>query len=136
MKLCGHIALWLALFLLFFLSPAEGFFHRREGTKKAGENSFKKLRLQKPTSRIVAPDFTLEDLSGKTISLESLRGKVVFLNFWATWCPPCVVEMPSMEKLHKEFSNDGLAILRLIIGRPRNKLRPLLKSTSLLLQFC
>lgn len=111
MKLCGHISLWIALSLLFFLSSADGFFHRREGTKSAGQDSINKLRLEKPNTRLVAPDFTLKDLSGKTVSLERLEGKVVFLNFWATWCPPCVVEMPSMEKLHKEFSNDGLVIL-------------------------
>jgi cytochrome c biogenesis protein CcmG/thiol:disulfide interchange protein DsbE len=46
-----------------------------------------------------APDFALEDVTGKTISLRSLRGHPVFLNFWATWCPPCTEEMPSMESL-------------------------------------
>jgi peroxiredoxin len=46
-----------------------------------------------------APDFELKDISGRTISLRSLRGHPVFLNFWATWCPPCTEEMPSMESL-------------------------------------
>ncbi len=48
-----------------------------------------------------APPWKLKDLSGKTVSLASLRGKVVLLNFWATWCPPCVEEFPSMIKLSK-----------------------------------
>jgi len=46
-----------------------------------------------------APDFTLADATGKKWSLRDLRGRPVFLNFWATWCPPCVEEMPSIEKL-------------------------------------
>jgi peroxiredoxin len=46
-----------------------------------------------------APDFELKDVSGRSISLRSLRGHPVFLNFWATWCPPCTEEMPSMENL-------------------------------------
>jgi len=47
-----------------------------------------------------APDFELRDLAGRLIRLSDLRGKVVFLNIWATWCPPCVYEMPMIEKLH------------------------------------
>lgn len=58
-----------------------------------------------------APDFHLEDLDGKPIDLHELRGKVVLLNFWATWCPSCRFEMPSMEALHREFGRRGLVIL-------------------------
>ncbi|MGH8013012.1 MAG: TlpA family protein disulfide reductase [Candidatus Binataceae bacterium] len=54
----------------------------------------------------MAPGFTLKDMQGHTVSLSSLRGKVVFLNIWATWCPPCREEMPSIESLYKEFHND------------------------------
>lgn len=50
-----------------------------------------------------APDFTLSGPDGKPVTLSSLRGKVVLLNFWATWCPPCREEMPSMETLYQAF---------------------------------
>jgi peroxiredoxin len=53
-----------------------------------------------------AAEFKLQDLSGDTVSLSSLRGKVVFLNLWATWCGPCREEMPSMETLYNEFKNN------------------------------
>ncbi len=53
-----------------------------------------------------AADFKLEKLDGTTISLESLRGKVVFLNVWATWCEPCREEMPSMETLYTDFKKN------------------------------
>jgi peroxiredoxin len=56
-------------------------------------------------------NFTLSDLHGKTWTLKDLRGKVVLVNFWATWCPPCRKEMPDMEALHQEFKEQGLVIL-------------------------
>src|SRR5208282_3742633 len=51
-----------------------------------------------------APDFTITDLQ-HTVTLEQFRGKPVILNFWATWCPPCIEEMPSLVQLHKELGN-------------------------------
>ncbi len=58
-----------------------------------------------------APEFTLPDLEGRPHSLSEFRGRVVVLNYWATWCPPCIEEMPSLEKLHRALSDKGLAIV-------------------------
>ncbi len=58
-----------------------------------------------------APDFTLKDTSGKNASLKDYKGRVVMINFWATWCPPCRQEMPSMEELFKEYNKKGFEIL-------------------------
>lgn len=58
-----------------------------------------------------APDFALPDLEGRVHRLSEYAGKVVFLNVWATWCPPCREEMPSMERLHRRYAAEGLAIL-------------------------
>ena len=60
---------------------------------------------------IAAPDITLPDIQGNQVSLSDLKGKVVLLNFWATWCPPCKEEMPSMEQLYRRFKDQGLVIL-------------------------
>jgi thiol-disulfide isomerase/thioredoxin len=58
------------------------------------------------------PDLKFKDENGKTISLSSLKGKVVFINLWATWCPPCIHEMPSINELRKTFKdNDDLVFL-------------------------
>lgn len=58
-----------------------------------------------------AAPFKLTDLAGKTVSLAALRGKVVFLNIWATWCAPCREEMPSMEKLYEELHGNGAFVM-------------------------
>ena len=58
-----------------------------------------------------APDFQLEDNHGNLVSLSALRGKVVMVNFWATWCPPCRAEMPSMEKLHQAMAGEDFVML-------------------------
>jgi len=66
--------------------------------------------LSKP---IPAPDFTLEDIDAKKFSLKDYRGKVILLNFWATWCPPCRREMPSLERLNQKFKGKKFIVLAL-----------------------
>jgi peroxiredoxin len=68
-------------------------------------------------------DFTLEDLSGTKWTLKDLSGKVVVVNFWATWCPPCRKEMPDLETLYKRFQNQGLVILA-ISDEDAGKVKP------------
>jgi len=88
-----------------------GLFSQEKTPGSVAQDYFKRLGIEKPEKRILAPDFTLEDLSGNRISLKRLRGKVVFLNFWATWCIPCRQEMPTMEKLHRNFKGQGLEVV-------------------------
>lgn len=56
-------------------------------------------------------EIQLKDITGNRVSLSDFRGKIVFLNFWATWCPTCVVEMPAMEKLHRRFKDQNFAMI-------------------------
>ncbi len=82
----------------------------------------------------VAPDFSLPSLDeSKTVQLSDFRGKVVFLNFWATWCKPCKEEMPSMEVLYKNFEKDGFVVLAVSIDRVTTKkdIPPFVKSLGL-----
>jgi peroxiredoxin len=57
------------------------------------------------------PDFTLKDLQGNTVTSEQFRGKILLVDFWATWCAPCKQEMPGFEKLHKRFHEKGLEVI-------------------------
>ena len=57
------------------------------------------------------PQFTLKDLDGRTVRLSDYRGKVVLINFWATWCPPCRAEMPELIRLQREHGKEGLQII-------------------------
>lgn len=82
-----------------------------EGVASAEDPLFAAMRVMHVSGEIPAPAFALPTPDGRTIDLAGLRGKVVLLNFWATWCPPCREEMPSMERLHQEFKDQGLVVL-------------------------
>ena len=67
-----------------------------------------------------APDFTAETLGGDTITLGDLRGSPVALNFWATWCVPCTVEMPALESAAARYADQNLVVLAVNAGEPAN----------------
>lgn len=75
-----------------------------------------------------APAFSLKDKDGKTISLASLKGKVVVLNFWATWCPPCRAEIPDFKKVYSEYKGKGVEIIGVSLDHKGwDVVRPFLK---------
>ncbi|MCI5139804.1 MAG: TlpA family protein disulfide reductase [Candidatus Electrothrix sp. AR1] len=67
-----------------------------------------------PVAGNPAPDFTLVDIEGRTWTLSELKGQVVFLNFWATWCPPCISEMPAMQNLYNTLPQDQFKMLAVL----------------------
>jgi thiol-disulfide isomerase/thioredoxin len=76
-------------------------------------------------------DFTVTLLDGKTQSLSGYRGKVVFLNFWATWCPPCRAEMPSMETLYQRYRGRDLEFLAVDLQESRDEVAAFLEEQNL-----
>jgi peroxiredoxin len=69
-------------------------------------------------------DFTLKDMDGKDVSLADLKGKVVLLNFWATWCGPCKIEIPLFVELQEKYRDQGVVFLGLSVDDPPDKLKP------------
>lgn len=107
--------LMVVLFLLIggslYLGFADNQRSQFEPQKKSGEGD-------------LAPDFTLQDTEGNQVSLAALRGKVVLVNFWATWCPPCRAEMPSMDKLNDAMADEEFVMLAINIEENGRKIVP------------
>ncbi|MGA2904960.1 MAG: TlpA disulfide reductase family protein [Candidatus Korobacteraceae bacterium] len=81
-------------------------------------------KLEADDARRQQADFTLTDLQGKTWTLKDLHGKVVLVNFWATWCPPCQKEMPDLDALYKRFQDQGFVILAISEDEETGKVAP------------
>jgi len=78
-----------------------------------GQNSGQRVKIVREGDR--APEFSLVSLDGKASSLSSYRGKVVMVHFWATWCPPCVEELPTLERLYRAYAGKDLDILAISV---------------------
>ena len=104
-----YVALFVTLFvvgLLFF------FEHFLEEPISVGDVKIsEKFDLEKSLAGYLAPQFTLRNLEGNQVSLNSLKGQVVVLNFWATWCVPCRIEMPAFENLYRRYRSQGVTVL-------------------------
>ena len=98
----GSRKYWIIGALLLFLAAGSSYWWwPRSGTAEAGPQE-----LNKP-----ATDFTLPDLKGKPFKLSSLRGKAVLLDFWATWCGPCIEDIPTLKALQRKFQAKGFTVL-------------------------
>jgi peroxiredoxin len=106
MAIFKHLAVSLPALILALVGPA--WVQAQQGNSV--EAVIKSIGLTKPAITR-APEFTLRDAGGGTSALVNYRGDLVLLNFWATWCEPCREEMPSIERLHRNFGSRGLTIL-------------------------
>jgi len=83
------------------------------------------------TAGSVFPEFTAKSLDGAEVSLAQFRGKVVLLDFWATWCPPCVFEMPRLKALHEKYREKGFVIVGISLDESESALRNFIKQHSI-----
>jgi len=109
-KIFSFCSLFTILFLLVLHTPVEG-----------AKTLFEKAGIQPIKGKPMAPHFSLDNLDGKKVELKQYRGKIVFLNFWATWCGPCKEEMPSMEALYQKFKERGFAFLAISVDYDEKK---------------
>ncbi len=84
-------------------------------SEKSREELFLKIGIQPIKRDTKAPDFRLENLKGEKLELKYFKGKVIFLNFWATWCGPCKEEMPSMEILYQQFKEKDFVFISISV---------------------
>jgi thiol-disulfide isomerase/thioredoxin len=89
------------------------------------------LRVQSFQESLPAPALSLNGLDGRPLHLGNLKGNVVFLNFWATWCVPCRQEMPAMERLYREYRGRGLLIVAVNFQESKEKVQGFLEELGL-----
>ncbi|MBW2057440.1 MAG: TlpA family protein disulfide reductase [Deltaproteobacteria bacterium] len=100
--------------LLFFFLSDQG---------RGDSASMEQLGIIAFDEKIRAPDFTLQDLDGTAVSLRDFRGKLVLLNFWASWCPPCRAEIPSMKKLQDRLKEEDFVLLAVDLRESSERVR-------------
>ncbi len=100
---------WLLLVIVTMVIASAAELRAQSKAVSSIDDLLKSIGMTKP-ALAKAPDFTLRDAGGGTVSLSGYRGNLVLLNFWATWCGPCREEMPSMELLSRNFGGQGFTI--------------------------
>ena len=112
----------LFLFVLLVLDfPAEG----RE------EDLYTKIRISLIKGDKKAPDFSLLDLHGRKVGLKQFRGKIILLNFWATWCGPCMQELPNVVKVYKKYHKKGFDIIGINLDLDKGQLKGVMKESGM-----
>jgi len=123
-RLCASAPLRLcSLFLCLSWAPTAA-----AGT---GTDPKQALGLQAPNETVAAPVFSLLDLTGKKVQLQAFRGKLVLLNFFATWCGPCREEMPGMERLFRAHRDQGFVVVAVNLQESAKTVRPFVQELKL-----
>ncbi len=116
-----------SIYILFFIIPAFLFITACGASNNRSSNNTQTANTQNSSQQEFkrAPDFTLKTMEGKNFTLSEHRGKVIVLNFWATWCGPCRKEIPDFIELHQEMKNDGVIFAGISLDKEGwEKVRP------------
>jgi len=125
----NNFRIFIALVILGLLAPFTVSAQERKVIKEA--DLLRNLKLMPEAESLPAPYFAAVTPEGKKVSLDDLKGKLVILNFWATWCPPCRLEMPSMEKIYNEFKGGGLEVVAINFMEGPESIKSFLKENDL-----
>ena len=124
----------LAVLVAFGSSDQNSSAPRTQAPRRDRESINETLRsvgIQPYTGSEARIDFELTNLADRSRSLADYRSKVLLLNFWATWCPPCIEEMPSMQRLSEELSVEGLALVAVNMQETRDAVQPFVEELGL-----
>lgn len=83
-----------------------------------------------------APDFTLQDINGKIIKLSDYKGQVIILNFWATWCPPCLAEIPDFVKFYSAYREKGVEIIGIAVSSNIDDVKKIISEKKINYTIC
>jgi len=126
-------ALFSAVFIFLRLAAVHG----ADAAPAAGADDpelaqlFDAMLIVKAARAGIPLEIKLNDMDGKTVSLSDFRGKIVFINFWTTWCPTCRIEMPSMERLHQKFKDGDFAMVTINLQEPASRVKEFFKEFKL-----
>ena len=104
---------------------------KTESGSRLSERLFDDLGVLKLPQSTDPIEISLTDIDGKYVSLSDFRGKIVFLNFWTTWCPTCRIEMPSMERLHQKFKDQDFAMVTINLQESASQVKKFFKDFKL-----
>jgi peroxiredoxin len=113
-----HWQLWIALGLIAIGMASILLIAFPQFTPIANQDSTDSSNEPAPMVGAIAPDFNLPNLDQERIHLSDFKGRPIMLNFWATWCDPCLVEMPFIQERYEEFAEDGLVVLAINYAEP------------------
>jgi len=122
-----HLSILLGIFFSILLGTTLFVRYNSAESRNYGLN----LGVQEYAVPLEAKDFTLTDINNKRVSLKNYRGKIVMLNFWATWCLPCRQEMPSMEKLYRQFKDKGFVVISVASGEDSKSVNAFIKKYNI-----
>ena len=123
--LCFGLGL-VAVYRMYLMKPAIQFFKDQQLERPSEYRPFDSIKGEEKLLL-----FRLEDINGVVFDSSTLRGKIVFLNFWATWCPTCVAEMPGMEKLYQTLKDKDFTIVAINIKEPMSRVKNFVSSQKL-----
>ena len=122
-SLLSPLSLMVALSVALFTLSAHADDAKKPKAAAKEASKTKAVELIPVKSRAVAPDFELDDLEEEPVVLSELKGKVVVVNFWATWCEPCKQEIPHLDKILKQYKKQGLEVLTISTDNAQTQAR-------------